>query len=287
MLQCSSTAISCRALACCWVCPACLGAACLSSNVTLTLSALTKAACAYMYDTHHAPVYIYTCATCDNLQTVHYVEIPAIQAQQQSPSVENTKKKKGKRVTKGSGICGRKLINDKGVEKGDKAFLREARERCTCMHKHRDFTRNTTEHSTSGGRDRPQDPTLKVGHPHTSIPRTATHDRAHSNATMRKHAPQPQNQITKAATADPHILFRGPPETQKTNAMHNELRSNDRTEHNARGTHSSSQHAKGGGGSSVQNSPRSATNPEAPRRGRDPKSRRSPKSSSTGRACEH
>ena len=182
MLQCSSTAISCRALACCWVCPACLGAACLSSNVTLTLSALTKAACAYMYDTHHAPVYIYTCATCDNLQTVHYVEIPAIQAQQQSPSVENTKKKKGKRVTKGSGICGRKLINDKGVEKGDKAFLREARERCTCMHIHRDFTRNTTEHSTSCGRDRPQDPTLKVGHPHTSIPRTATHDRAHSNA---------------------------------------------------------------------------------------------------------
>ena len=28
-----------------------------------------------------------------------------------------------------------------------------------------------------------------------------------------------QTQITKAATADPHILFRGPPETQKTNAM--------------------------------------------------------------------
>jgi hypothetical protein len=28
---------------------------------------------------------------------------------------------------------------------------------------------------------------------------------------MRSHAPQPQTQITKAATADPHILFRGPP----------------------------------------------------------------------------
>ena len=34
-------------------------------------------------------------------------------------------------------------------------------------------------------------PPLEAGHPHTSIPRTATHDRAHSNATMRKHAPQP------------------------------------------------------------------------------------------------
>ena len=32
-----------------------------------------------------------------------------------------SKKKKGKRRTKGSGICGRKGI--KGVEKGDKAFL--------------------------------------------------------------------------------------------------------------------------------------------------------------------
>ena len=44
-------------------------------------------------------------------------------------------------------------------------------------------------------------PRLEAGHPHTSIARTATHNRAHSNATMRKHAPQPQTQITKAATA--------------------------------------------------------------------------------------
>ena len=36
---------------------------------------------------------------------------------------------------------------------------------------------------------------------------------------MRKHAPQPQTQITKAATADPAILVRGPPEVQNTIAM--------------------------------------------------------------------
>jgi hypothetical protein len=36
---------------------------------------------------------------------------------------------------------------------------------------------------------------------------------------MRKHAPQPRTQITKAATADPHILPRGLPEAQNTNAM--------------------------------------------------------------------
>jgi hypothetical protein len=35
------------------------------------------------------------------------------------------KKEKGKRVTKGSGICGRKGI--KGVEKVEKAFLEEER----------------------------------------------------------------------------------------------------------------------------------------------------------------
>ena len=36
---------------------------------------------------------------------------------------------------------------------------------------------------------------------------------------MRSHAPQPQTQITKAATADPHIMHRGPPEAHNTNAM--------------------------------------------------------------------
>ena len=38
---------------------------------------------------------------------------------------------------------------------------------------------------------------------------------------MRKHAPQPQSHITKAATgtADPHILLRGPPETPNTIAI--------------------------------------------------------------------
>ena len=36
---------------------------------------------------------------------------------------------------------------------------------------------------------------------------------------MRKHAPQPQTDITKAATADPHIMHRGPPEAHNTNAM--------------------------------------------------------------------
>ena len=53
-------------------------------------------------------------------------------------------------------------------------------------------------------------PPLEARHPHTSIPRTATHDRAHSNAAMRSHAPQPQTHITKAATADPLIMHRGP-----------------------------------------------------------------------------
>ena len=76
---------------------------------------------------------------------------------------------------------------------------------------------------------------------------------------MRKHAPQPQTQITKAATADPAILVRGPPEVQNTIAMqraYSELPTNDRTARNARGTHSSSQHAKGVEGSSVQNRPK-------------------------------
>ena len=36
---------------------------------------------------------------------------------------------------------------------------------------------------------------------------------------MRSHAPQPQTHITKAATADPHIMHRGPPEAHNTNAM--------------------------------------------------------------------
>ena len=54
-------------------------------------------------------------------------------------------------------------------------------------------------------------PPLEAGHPHTSIGRTATHDRAHSNTTMRSHAPQPQTHITKAATTDPLIMHRGPP----------------------------------------------------------------------------
>ena len=36
---------------------------------------------------------------------------------------------------------------------------------------------------------------------------------------MRSHAPQPQTQITKAATADPHIMHRGPPEAPNTIAM--------------------------------------------------------------------
>ena len=36
---------------------------------------------------------------------------------------------------------------------------------------------------------------------------------------MRKHAPQPQTHITKAATIDPHILHRGPPEAPNTIAM--------------------------------------------------------------------
>ena len=73
---------------------------------------------------------------------------------------------------------------------------------------------------------------------------------------MRKHAPQPQTQITKAATADPAILLRGPPQKHRARMQCSELPTNDRTEHNARGTHSSSQHAKRGGGSSVQNSPK-------------------------------
>jgi hypothetical protein len=50
-------------------------------------------------------------------------------------------------------------------------------------------------------------------------PCTATHDRAHSNATMRSHAPQPQTQITQATTADPATLLRGPPEAQNTIVM--------------------------------------------------------------------
>jgi hypothetical protein len=60
---------------------------------------------------------------------------------------------------------------------------------------------------------------LEAGRPHTSITRTATYDRADSNATMRSHAPQAQSHITKAATAVPHILLRGPPEAPNTNAM--------------------------------------------------------------------
>ena len=53
-------------------------------------------------------------------------------------------------------------------------------------------------------------PPLESGHPHTSIPRTATHDRAYNNAAMRKHAPQPQTHITTAATIDPLIMHRRP-----------------------------------------------------------------------------
>ena len=101
-------------------------------------------------------------------------------------------------------------------------------------------------------------PPLEAGHPHTSIARTATHDRAHSNATMRKHAPQPQTLITKAATIDPHTLHRAPPEAPNTIAMRRaSIRriSDERSEHNAMGTLSSRQHPKGGGGSSVQNRP--------------------------------
>jgi hypothetical protein len=60
--------------------------------------------------------------------------------------------------------------------------------------------------------------------------------------------------ITKAATADPHILLRGPPEAHLhtvTRMQCGEHPTNDRSEHKAMGTHGSGQHAKGGGGSSV------------------------------------
>ena len=109
---------------------------------------------------------------------------------------------------------------------------------------------------------------------HTAMQRCA--DMLHSRRLRSRKRPR----LTLKSCSEAH-------QKHRTRMQCSELPTNDRTEHNARGTHSSSQHAKGGGGSSVQNSPRSATNPEAPRRGRDPKSRRSPKSSSTGRACEH
>ena len=97
-----------------------------------------------------------------------------------------------------------------------------------------------------------------VHHDCTSLPRThytATHDRAHSKPTMRSHGPQAQSQITKAATADPHILLRGPPEAQNTNARqraHNQRLN--RTQ--CKGDPQLQPACKGGEGSSVQKSPK-------------------------------
>ena len=68
-------------------------------------------------------------------------------------------------------------------------------------------------------------------------------------------APQPQTHITKAATADPHIMHRGPPEAHITRMQCGEHPTNERSEHKAMGTHSSRQHAKEGGGSAVHISP--------------------------------
>ena len=102
----------------------------------------------------------------------------------------------------------------------------KAMKRCTCIHKKKctyivhDFY-DPTRHMTlalkreidvlpPAGEIARRIPPLEAGHPHTSIPRTATHDRAYNNAAMRKHAPQPQTHITTTATIDPLIMHRRP-----------------------------------------------------------------------------
>ena len=74
---------------------------------------------------------------------------------------------------------------------------------------------------------------------------------------MRSHAPQPQTQITQAATIDPLIMHTSEVhQKHQTRLQCGEHPTNDRSEHNARGGHSSRQHATGGEGSSVQNRPK-------------------------------
>jgi hypothetical protein len=150
--------------------------------------------------------------------------------------------------------------------------------------------------STSCWRSRPLDPTLRGRTPtYQHIPSTATHDRAHSNATMRKHAPQALSHITKAATAVPAILLRGPPEAQNTIAWQRAPNERPfRTQCKGDPQLQPARNGRGGvfgpakpentaSGRSCDQHPPYRCSSQRPR----PQSRRSPKSSSTGRTCEH
>ena len=169
------------------------------------------------------------------------------------------------------------------------------------MHIHRDFYDRTHYTSAEARNRRPAGEIvrrispLEAGHPHTSIPRTATHDRAHSNAAMRSHAPQPQTHITKAATADPLIMHRGPPYAQNTIGKRRaSIRQANRTQ--GKGDPRLRPARRQGGWIFGPDQPVTTANgcsrdhsltKKRLAEAETPNSTRSPKSFSTSRACEH